>query len=238
MKNICTYILFLLALLACSQWAMGQTDARQEARSLFRRYEDNPVLSFKAVIKMYLSGKPEKLIDKVNAEYVLQKDEYYCRIANIEIIRNAQGNYVIDHDDKVVLKGNYHKSQRKDKQEEAAYNLQSVFAQIQLDSIQYAVAVKGALCQLSITGMADPRLLKYQITYDPATYLVKQLLIEMKPEDNRYGNGNIVVDITYNQYDPTPKPATFFSVKKYVTGEGKKTTLQPAYKSYQLVNQL
>jgi hypothetical protein len=239
MKQTCRYVLFLMTLLTTAQCAVAQTDARQEARSVFRQYEINPVLSFKAVIKMYPAGRPEKLIDKVNAEYVLQKEQYYCKIANVEIIRNEQGSYIIDHDDKVVLQGKYNSnSQKKSKQEEAAFNLQSVFAQIQLDSLQFAVTAQGGLRKLNITGMADPRILKYQVIYDPASYLVKQLLIEMKPEDARYGQGNILVDITYNQYARTPKPSGFFSEKKYLTGNGKKATLQPAYKSYQLVNQL
>jgi hypothetical protein len=235
MKQIRTYIL-LLSICTFSQQVMAQADARREARAVFSKYEIDPVFSFKAVIKMYPYGKPDKLIDKVNAEYVLQKDQYYCRIANVEIIHNKEENFVIDHDDKVVLARKY-KPRQQDKKEDAAYSLPSLFAHIQEDSIQLEVVPKGQLRQLSITGISDPRILKYQLIYDPATYLVQQLLIEMQPEDNRYGKGNIMVEINYHQYDKTPKPSAFFSGKKYLSNEGRKATLQPAFKSYQLVNQ-
>lgn len=235
-SHIC--ILFLSVALTCSPFVMAQTNARQEAMLIFQKYEGSEGISFKAIIEMYQSGKPENLIDKVNVEYVVRRDMYYCKIANIEILRNAQANYVIDHDDKIILVGKYHRMQRKNQQEESAYNLQSLFARMQIDSVQYAVVTKDTLRQLIVTGMSDPRVLRYQMVYDPATYLVRQLLIEMKPEDNVYGNGNIIVNIRYSQYDRTPRSVTFFSGKKFLQMEGKKATLQPAYKSYQLVNQL
>lgn len=231
-------MLFLPVALTFSQLAAGQADPRKEARMIFRNYGMNPVFSFKAIIKMYAAGNPEKLIDKLDAEYVLQNDQYYCKMANIEIIRNGKVNFIVDHDEKVLLLGKYDRNRHNDEQEHKAFSLPSLFGRMQMDSIQYAISTKGSLRQLSITGMRDPRILKYQLIYDPSTYLVKQLLIEMKPEDNTYGKNNIVVDINYSGYDRTPKPAAFFSGKKYLQLQGEKATLSPAYKSYQLVNQL
>lgn len=235
MKQIRNYILFTVAMLACSPYLMAQKDAYREVRLVFSKYEADQVLSFNAVIRMYPAGKPEKLIDKVNAEYVLQKKQYYCKIANMEIIHNTEDNIVIDHDDKVVLARKY-KSGQRDKQEDAAYSLQTLFEHLRKDSVQYGVIPKGSFRQLTITGMSDPRIIRYQITYDPATYLVQQLVIEMVPGDNSYGKGNIVVDISYHQYDKLPKPPGFFSSQKYLNTDGNKVSLQPAFKSYQLVN--
>jgi|GEM_PF-6024440 len=238
MQQIHIYVALLFVMLFPSQRSAAQIDARQEARSIFRKYERSTGISFKAVIQMYPAGNAARQIDQVEAAYTLQGGLYYCRMANIEIIHNREANLVIDHDDKVILVGKYHRAQQKSDQEEAAYNLQPLFARMELDSVQYAVTTKGADRQLSISGMSDPRIVKYRLVYDPATYLLRQLLIEMKPEDSTYGNGNIIVDIRYSQYSQVPKPVAFFSGSKYLQIQGKQAVLQPAYRSYRLVNQL
>ncbi|WP_423736511.1 hypothetical protein [Chitinophaga caseinilytica] len=238
MKRVYKYIAAMLGMMAFTLQTFAQSDAQRQAESIFQAYQSSPALSFKAVIKMYPAGKPQQLIDQVNADYVLQRDKYYCKMGNVEIVHNSESSLVVDHDDKIVLVGGSHPAQRKSKQEEAAFDLQSLLFRMQLDSVKYTVVQKGAQKELSITGMADPRVRKYRILYDPATFLVKQLQIEMLPEDQTFGKDPLVVDINYYQYNKTPKPDSFFASGKFVDLKGKSTRLKPAYNAYQLVNQL
>lgn len=238
MEKVIKYISAILGMLALSVQVNAQSDARRQAESIFSAYQSSASLSFKAVIKMYPAGKPQKLIDQVNADYVLQRDKYYCKMGNVEIMHNAGESLVVDHDEKIVLVGGAHPGQQQSKKEEAAFDLQSLLFRMQLDSVRYTVVQKGLHKELSITGMADTRIKKYRIVYDPATFLVIHLYIEMLPEDASYGSEPIVVDINYYQYDKKPRPDTFFTSGKFVDLKGKNTRLKPAYTSYQLVNQL
>lgn len=238
MKQVRKYGFLWIAVLMLAQQAKAQSDAWKEARSIFKIYEGATSLSFKANVKMYAASNPQKIIDQLNAEYVLQDHRYYCKLGSIEIIRNEKGSFMIDHDEKVVVAGKPNRSQTNGKQEDAVFDLNNLFARMTQDSIQLSLSGNSTLKQLNVTGFSDERIVEYKIMYEPTTYRVKRLLIEVRPEDERYGKGNLIVDITYQQHNKTLKPDSYFSTDKYIYVSGRQAIMRPAYKSYQLVNQL
>lgn len=233
MKARCALILFCCLLQAALGYA--QSEAWQDARSLFARYDGHQSLSFRAAIKMYPVARPQEIIDQQQAVYSLEQQEYYCRIGTMELMRNKKYWLTIDHADKTMLVAGTHTKQR---EAPAAFDLSGLLERLQEDKVTLTVSKRGNLRVLEITGMPDPRKVKYEFVYDPQTFLIRQMVMEMDQGDGANGQGRMKMQMDYYQYATSKTNPEIFSEKKYVLINGKQAVLQSAYASYQLINQL
>lgn len=232
MKTRCALILCCL-LVAFA--AHAQTDAWKEARALFARYDGHEPLSFKATISMFPAARPQEITDRQQATYSLQQQEYHCRIGTIELVRNKQYWLTIDHADKTMLLAGTHTKQA---QAATAFDLATLLERLQQDKVSLALSTRGNQKVLQITGMPDPRMVKYEFVYDPQSFLIKQMTMELEQGAGKNGPERVKMQMDYYQYATGKTNPDTFSEKKYVLVNGKKATLQTAYASYQLINQL
>lgn len=228
-------ILLLLCWLLPSFSVRAQTDAWQEARALFARYDGHEPLSFKATISMFPAARPTEITDRQQAFYALQQQEYHCRIGTMELVRNKQYWLTIDHADKTILLAGTHTKQA---QSATAFDLAGLLERLQQDKVTLVLSRRGSQMVLQITGMPDPRLVKYEFVYDPQSYLIKQMTMELEQSGGQKGPERVTMQMDYYQYVTGKTTSDIFSEKKYVLVNGKKAALQTAYASYQLINQL
>jgi hypothetical protein len=235
MKQLLRYIFCYILLSACHGSLLAQTPAWKDAKAIFSKYSGQTALSFKANIRLYSNGQPGKLADQQTATYILSQGNYYCRIGNIELLKNKKYRLTVDHGDrKLLIAGK--RSGNMDAQE-AAFDITGMFSRMKHDSVEMVSKPQGQLRLLEVTGM-NPDIRKYSILYDPQTFFAKQIIIDLQQDGHNTGKGYVKLQIDYYQYVTTPPDTAVFSEKKYVNVNGKNAVPQSAYTAYQLINQL
>lgn len=231
MKKTTTGILFLLLLLSFSK-INAQDKAWDVMEKLYGAYGNMNNVSFEAHMKMYADTLPLQLMDKLDARCVLDKQQYFFAVGPIEMIRNNNYLLNIDHEDKTIMVT----SPQAGDQAKMLPDLSQMLRSVKENGVQAQLRLRENDWWLELRNMPDG-IQECNIQYDPEHFYIRKLWMKAKHLVNGEVK-SVIVDITYSKYQPATMPASFYSGSKYLATHGQKMVLQPAYKKYQLINQL
>lgn len=236
-KNITMYM--LLGVWSCMTAVAQQQPqaAWSELKQVCRAYETATAMSFQAHMKMYAAATPSLVRSTLEVSCAVSNSRSYTRLGPVEILRDGKLLLAVDHEDKtIMLTGNQPDADGKQLPEQV-FNMQQFLEALQQNgaTIQRVMRESGHWIELS--GLAMPGIHKCNILYDPSSYLVKKVWMQVDGEKADMAEPG-VVEITYDHYQLSEPAADRFATARFVHINGKEAVPQEKYKNYTLINQL
>jgi len=168
---------------------------------------------------------------------MVNKEQAYTKAGPVEIIRNGQYLLTVDHEDKLLLVADLRANQQEKELQSQMFNIKQFLEDMQQSGAKVQKVMRGNDYWLELTSLTTPGMQQCNIMYDPGTFLVKRVWMQVAGEMVGASNAS-VVDITYDQYLFNAPDAGKFATARFVAINGKTAVLQEKYKNYTLINQL
>jgi hypothetical protein len=215
--------------------------AQQTAGAVLKRiglvYENATVMSFQAHMKMYPAATPSLIKSTLEVSCVMNKNRSYTRLGPVEIIRDARMILAVDHEEKTVMLTSSQEGAANNQLSQQVFNVQQFLESLEQSGAVIQQFIRASGSYLELSGLSTPGIHKCNILYDPSSYLIKKVWMQIDGElADMTAPG--VVEISYDHYQSGEPPADRFSTSRFVHINGTAATLQEKYKNYTLINQL
>ena len=228
-------------------------DPWKEISKLVNAYYDNGGIEYKGVIKVIDdNGDREKVIEEQPFEYAILNNDYYYRLAHMEVVNKKNMLVAIDNENKTISIARNVVKQNTNKM----FDLRAFKKVMEKGKAHALVTQVGNEKVLTIDNINDPDIQGYRIYYSPQTYRVSKMLIGMVRltplEDEKEEQSEAVepaasdeqidpyyyyLEVLFTQVQPLTIQASDFKPEQKFIRYGQDTFgLAPAYKEYKLLN--
>lgn len=231
-------------------------DPWKEISKLVNAYYQQGGIEYKGIIKVIDdNGDKEKVIEVQPFEYTILDNDYYYRLAHMEVVNKKNMLVAIDNENKTISiakNAPMHKTNK-------MFDLRAFRKVMEKGKAHALVTRVGDEKVLTIDNINDADIQGYRIYYSPQTYRVHKMLIgmvrlspledeteindeEAKPANNADDDEQIetyyyYLEISFSQVQPlTLKGNDFNPEQKFIRYSQDTLALAPAYKEYQLLN--
>jgi hypothetical protein len=216
--------------------ACAQDKALAAIQKIYSAYNTKYPISFSGSMKMYIKNEPAKIIERMQARYLLGGSRFSCSIGPVEMLLNEKYYVSADKSVRVIIIGN-----TKDlaaTMQSPVLNLDRLSNWIKGKDID-AKVVSGS--PIEILQLTDPHRLtgydRYSISYNPITGCMQQVILELSDE-NSTGHKTMVLEVHYTRPAIVAETKDVFSEKRFFSLHDTTIQLNNDYTSYQLINQL
>ncbi|HEY8915461.1 MAG TPA: hypothetical protein VIM87_03455 [Chitinophaga sp.] len=206
-------------------------------QQICKEYDKADVMSFQSHIKLYAANKPSVIQSTLEVSCMINKEQAYTKAGPVEIIRNGQYLLTVDHEDKLLLVADLHTNQQKKDLQSQMFDVKRFLEDMQQSGAKAQKVMRGNNYWLELTSLTTPGMQQCNIMYDPGTFLVKRVWMQVAGEMVGAPDAS-VVDIAYDQYLFNAPDVGKFATARFVAINGKIAVLQEKYKNYTLINQL
>ena len=239
-------------------------DPWKEVSKLVDAYYVKTGIAYKGSIKVIDDNQDkEKVIEEQPFEYTILKNDYYYRLAYMEVVNKKDLLMAVDHENKTVSIAKnsvLHKTNK-------PFDIRSFKKIMEKGKAHALVTRDGDEKILTIDNIGDPDIQGYRIYYSPQTYRIRKMLIGMarlSPLEDESDNENegeeeknntpatapqsagdetevptyyYYLEVLFTQVQPlTLKEKDFNPENKFIRVQNGNITLAPALKEYQLLN--
>jgi hypothetical protein len=237
-------------------------DPWKEVTKLVDAYYSKTGMEYKGSIKVIDdNGDKEKVIEEQPFEYTILNNDYYYRLAHMEVVNKKNFLLAVDNDNKTISMAKnavMHKTNK-------AFDIRAFKKVMEKGKAHALVTRDGDEKILTIDNIGDPDIQGYRIYYSPQTYRVHKMLIGMvrlspledeneeqdeekanhataAPEQNAGDEETITnyyyyLEVLFEKVQPLAlKEKDFNPENKFLQVQNGSVVLAPAFKEYQLLN--
>ncbi|MEP7280037.1 MAG: hypothetical protein ABI813_15425 [Bacteroidota bacterium] len=214
----------------------AQIDPFAVMQKICAAYKSGTPLRFYGSMSMYLKSNPDNIIEKMHSSYMVDGTNFICSIGPLELLSNDTYYVSADKMAKLIMIG--HKKDLANGKQIPVLNADRFKKWIKEKRVQ-AVVIPGytrSVLKLTDSG-GETGYYLYKIEYDNGTGYMKQVLLETA-DPNDTSRKTMVLKITYTTPVARQKDNNTFSEQHFFSITANKVQLAPAYRGYQLINQL
>jgi hypothetical protein len=230
-------------------------DPWKEVAKLVDAYYLKAGIEYKGVIKVIDdNGDKEKVIEEQPFEYTILNNDYYYRLAHMEVVNRKNMLMAIDNENKTISIARSVAMQKSSR----VFDIRAFKKVMQKGNAHALVTRLGDEKVLTIDNIGDADIQGYRIYYSPQTYRIHKMLIGMarltpledEIEDQSENNKPVkndneaeiscyyyYLEVLFTQVQPLALEGKSFNPEqKFLQIQQGSITLTPAFKEYQLLN--
>lgn len=227
-------------------------DPWKEISKLVNAYYQKGGIEYKGSVRVIDdNGDKEKMLEEQPFEYTILNNDYYYRLAHMEVVNRKNLLMAVDNENKTISIAR-NVVMRKDK---SLFDLRAFKKVMEKGNAHALVTQLGEEKVLTIDNINDPDIQGYRIYYSPKTYRISKMLIGMvrltaleEEEDaheqtDNAGNSEEIdtyyyyLEVLFTQVQPlTLQENDFNPEQKFIRFDRNSIALTPAFKEYQLLN--
>jgi hypothetical protein len=218
-------------------------DPWKEVNKLVATYYSSTGKSYKGMVKVIDDNQQdEKVLEEHPFEYTILKDDYYYRLAHMELVSKKNYLLAVDNENKTISMAPKASLQKANK----TFDIRDFKKIMEKGQARARVTQLGGEKVLTIDHIADANIQGYRIYYSPKNHSIRKMLIGMvrlSPLEDDNGQVDELDNYYYylevlfthiqslelNEKEFTPE-------NKFIQVQNGRIGLTPAYKEYQLVN--
>lgn len=236
-------------------------DPWKEVTQLVSAYYSKTGMSYKGTINVIDDNEEkEKVIEKHSFEYSILNNNYYYRLAHMELVNKKNYLVAVDHENKTVSLApgaNLHKANK-------TFDIRNFKKILEKKQAHATITQLGEEKILTIDNIGDPDIQGYRIYYSPQNYRIHKMLIGMvrlspledESDDQNTGeeknNANEQADtnnedgitsyyyyleVLFTEVQPLELNEKDFNPEnKIIQVNNGSVSLTPAFKEYQVLN--
>lgn len=228
----------ILGLLFSANWLFGQ-DPKDDFKKINEAYLKQNEFSMDVVYNLYENSSTKAIFQSERAEVKHSKGKQYYKIATYESLFTDKYAIVLDHESKVAQ---VVKSIAAKKKNIFSVDLDTVFLKLcqSVEHFEDGPNQRGYKLKTDHSEYEE-----IHIYFNKQTYFIEKMVLFYAvktnlrdPEDLKKQNKpRMEILCTNINFSPNFTKSTF-SEQKYISTQGMKIQLQPAYKTYKLISQL
>jgi hypothetical protein len=217
---------------------------------LVTAYYSNTGISYKGTVKVIDDNQEkEQVIEEHPFEYTILKDNYYYRLAHMELVSKKNYLLAVDNENKTISLAPKASMQKANK----TFDIRAFKKIMEKGQAQARVTQLGEEKILTIDHITDADIQGYRIYYSPNNHRIHKMLIGMVrlnplEDDSEEQNDEAAIEdkpdnyyyyleVLFTQVQSLElNEKNFNPESKFIQVQNGRMALAPAYKEYQLLN--